>query len=130
MPSDKSRIIPRINVKRDKERKKTCISLFELQNGFQCMVMHGPPPLMAELGETWEDAYDAYCCRCHRFKPNNIRELKHCARQMYLSLGWSCEYHDSTNNCMKDCPEFLSSVFALSYTDLKTRGPNFYKDDL
>jgi len=55
-----------MNSDEDKKLKKSCVRLIELESGYHCMVMHGPPPLIAEMFETWEDSYDAYCSRCDR----------------------------------------------------------------
>ena len=51
----------------DKKLKSECISLIHVEGMYKCMVMPGPPPLIAEMFDTWDSTYDAYCERCVRF---------------------------------------------------------------
>lgn len=51
----------------DKELKSECTRLVQLDGMYKCMVMVGPPPLIAEMFDTWDSTYDAYCERCVRF---------------------------------------------------------------
>ena len=54
-------------VMNDREMKANCVKLFKTNSFYRCMVMPGPPPLIAEMFETWDSTYDSYCSRCERF---------------------------------------------------------------
>ena len=51
----------------DKKLKSECTRLIHGEGMYKCMVMIGPPPLIAEMFDTWDSTYDAYCERCVRF---------------------------------------------------------------
>ena len=56
-----------LNDVEDKKLKSKCVKLIHGEGMYKCMVMHGPPPLIAEMFDTWDSTYDAYCTRCVRF---------------------------------------------------------------
>ncbi|MBA7491305.1 hypothetical protein ES702_01850 [subsurface metagenome] len=60
-----------LNDAEDKTLKAECTRLIQFKDGkCKCLVMIGPPPLIAEMFETWDESYRAYCERCLRFSHN------------------------------------------------------------
>ena len=65
----------------DKKLKLKCTRLIKTSEGFKCLCMVGPPPLIAKMFESWEDTWDAYCERCTRFSYYGVWHFDHILKE-------------------------------------------------